>query len=221
MFAEVQFQSWANQAGVLAGYLGELQSRWKTLFFFCMSIPFPLPTFVNSAYSDFHAMDVVLGCDNLQCMSVDKPKTNKGNSGCRRREFSSLNFHFLKSLPEQVVMAMEFDCIEKQTLVTRELICMVRRCSESGGSSFAHFQRQITDFHFDNFIRMKTDYLHRFNVWKSGVTALILPSCEFQNLLVKWNNARGSISAQFTQRHYVIFILLIFKNVRNISMEQW
>ena len=142
-------------------------------FFFCMSIPFPLPTFVNSAYSDFHAMDVVLGCDNLQCMSVDKPKTNKGNSGCRRREFSSLNFHFLKSLPEQVVMAMEFDCIEKQTLVTRELMCMVRRCSESGGSSFAHLQRQITDFHFDNFIRMKTDYLHRFNVWKSGVTALL------------------------------------------------
>ena len=115
-----------------------------------MSVPFPLPTFVNSAYSDFYAMDVVLGCDNLQCMSVDKPKTNKGNSGCRRREFSSLNFHFLKSLPEQVVMAMEFDCIEKQTLVTRELMCMVRRCSESGGSSFAHLQRQITDFHFDN-----------------------------------------------------------------------
>ena len=73
-------------------------------------------------------------------------------------------------------MAMEFDCIEKQTLVTRELMCMVQRCSESGGSSFAHLQRQITDFHFDNFIRMKTDYLNRFHVWSSGVTALFDPS---------------------------------------------
>ena len=69
-------------------------------------------------------------------------------------------------------MAMEFDCIEKQTLVTRELMCMVRRCSESGASSFAHLQRQITDFHFDNFIRRKTDYLNRFHIWSSAVTAL-------------------------------------------------
>ena len=36
-----------------------------------------------------------------------------------------------------------------------------------------HMQRQIRDFHFDNFIRMKTDYYNRFYVWSHGVAGLM------------------------------------------------
>ena len=105
-------------------------------------------------------MDVKLACDNLKCVDEHGDVSNDRNQGkktCFRREFSSLNYKFLKSFPECAALAIEFDFLEKQTFVTRELMCNVRRCSESGGGSFAHLQRQIRDFHFDNFIRMKTD----------------------------------------------------------------
>ena len=135
----------------------------------------PISIFVR-AYFDFYVMDVKLACDNLKCVDEHGDVSNDRNQGkktCFRREFSSLNYKFLKSFPERVALAMEFDFLEKQTFVTRELMCNVRRCSESGGGSFAHLQRQIRDFHFDNFIRMKTDYYNRFYVWSHGVAGLM------------------------------------------------